>query len=92
MDPIVSVGGLLRTVDFLRFNDWPWRWLGERSLSRDCLCANVLDLRSVARSDAATSGDGASPKMKNLIKMARIRTTESWPTISPCVKENLFSR
>lgn len=87
---MVSVGGLLRTVDFFRLSDWPWRWLGERSLRRDCLCARVLDLRSVARSEAVTSGDGASPKMKNLMKTARMRTTESWPSMRPCVKENLF--
>lgn len=65
------------------------RWLGERSLRRDCLCASVRDLRSVARSEAATSGEGASPKMKNLMKAARIRTTESWPTMRPWVNERL---
>lgn len=80
---MVSVGGFLRTVDFLRFSVWPIRWLGERSLRRDCLCASVRDLRSVARREAATSGEGASPKMKNLMKAARIRTTESWPTMRP---------
>lgn len=30
--------------------------------------------------------------MKNLMKAASKRTTESWPTMSPCVKDRLFER
>lgn len=34
-------------------------------------------------------GGGASPKMKNLMKAPMRRTTDSWPSKNPCVKERL---
>lgn len=91
---MVKVGGPLRTVDFLRFSG-PWACpfralaLTVRRLSRDRLCASVLDRRSVALNEAVTSGEGGSPKIKNLIKAARMRTTESCPRTRPCVKVSL---
>jgi hypothetical protein len=35
------------------------------------------------------SGDGGSPKMKNLMKAPIKMTTDSWPRIKPWVKEKL---
>lgn len=58
-------------------------------LRRDFLCAKVLDRLSVARMEAVISGDGGSPKMKNLMKAAIRRTMEIWPRMKPCVNENL---
>lgn len=48
-----------------------------RKVRRDRLCASVLDLRSVARKAAVTSGDGGSPNMKNFMKAPMRITTES---------------
>jgi len=56
------------------------------------LCASVLDRLSVARREAVTSGDGGSPKMKNLMKAPMRMTIESWPKRRPCVKESLEVR
>ena len=81
-----------RMLDFflLSVGCWEaWRALDVRRLRSDFLCASVLDRRSVARMDAATSGEGASPNMKNLIKAANSNTTDIWPTMRPCVKERL---
>ena len=81
-------------MDFLRFSG-PWVCpfralaLAVRRLSRDRLCASVLDRRSVALSEAVTSGEGGSPKMKNLMKAASMRTTESCPRMSPWVNVSL---
>ena len=86
---MVIVGPLRRTVDFFRLRVWPRRPSDERRLRSDCLCAKVLERLSVALKDAETSADGGSPKMKNLMKAARIKTTESCPTTRPCVKESL---
>lgn len=96
---MVSVGGPDRsTLDFFLFNvgcgDCCWLvWrafaVDVRRLSSDFLCARVLERRSVARRDAVTSGDGGSPNMKNLIKAAMRRTTDSWPTMRPCVNDRL---
>jgi hypothetical protein len=33
--------------------------------------------------EAVTSEEGASPKMKNFIKAAMRRTTETWPRMKP---------
>lgn len=77
---MVRVGWLWRRMlDFflLRVGGWEaCRALDVRRLRSDFLCASVLDRRSVARMDAATSGDGASPNIKNLIKAASSSTTD----------------
>ena len=53
-----------------------WRcW--ERRESRERLWAKVNERRSVARRAAVTSGDGGSPKMKNLIKAPRMSMIDS---------------
>lgn len=74
--------------------DCCWCWLPGRPdvlrLSRDFLCASVLDLRSVARMEAVTSAEGGSPNIKNLMNAAIRRTTEIWPRMKPCVNENLL--
>lgn len=94
---MVRVGGPeRRMLDFFLLSGGLccWCWLLGRPevlrLSRDFLCASVADLRSVARIEAVTSGEGGSPNMKNLIKAAIRRTTEIWPRMKPCVKEKLF--
>ena len=56
---------------------------------RERLCASVRERRSVALSAAVTSGEGGSPKMKNLMKAPMRITMESWPRRRPCVKESL---
>lgn len=61
-------------------------------MRRERLCASVLDRLSVARRAAVTSGDGGSPKMKNLMKAPMRMTIESWPKRRPCVKESLEVR
>ena len=60
-----------------------------RMVKRERLCARVLDLRSVARKAAVTSGDGGSPNMKNLMNAPMRITIESWPRRRPWVKDNL---
>src|SRR5690242_13176440 len=96
MEPIVKVGGLgRRMLDFflLRVGCWPaCRALASRRLRRDFLWARVRERRSVARIEALTSGEGGSPKMKNLMKAAMRRTIESWPRMKPWVKESLGGR
>lgn len=57
--------------------------------SKERLCASVRLLRSVARNAAVTSGEGGSPKMKNLMNAPMRITIESWPRRRPCVKESL---
>lgn len=100
MEPMVRVGGPeRRMLDFFLLRGglcWCWLvlvlvlgWPPVRRLRRDFLCASVLDLRSVARMEAVTSGEGGSPNMKNLMKAAISRTTEIWPRMKPCVKEKL---
>lgn len=58
-------------------------------MRRDLLCARVRERRSVARRAADTSGEGGSPKMKNLMKAPMRMTIESWPNSSPWVNESL---
>ena len=45
--------------------------------------------RARARAEAVVSGEGGSPKMKNLMKHPIKMTTESWPRRKPCVNERL---
>lgn len=47
--------------------------------------------RARARAEAVVSGEGGSPKMKNLMKQPIRMTTESWPSRKPCVNERLGS-
>lgn len=47
--------------------------------------------RARARAEAVVSGEGGSPKMKNLMKQPINMTTESWPRRNPCVKERLHA-
>lgn len=94
---MVRVGGPeRRMLDFFLLRGgpcWCGLWFeGRRVIRRvrsDFLCARVLDLRSVARMEAVTSEEGASPKIKNFIKAAMRRTTETWPRMKPWVKEKL---
>lgn len=43
----------------------------------------------MARRAAVTSGEGGSPKMKNLMNAPMRMTIESWPNSSPWVNESL---
>ena len=45
--------------------------------------------RARARAEAVVSGEGGSPKMKNLMKQPIRMTTESWPRRKPWVNERL---
>ena len=45
--------------------------------------------RARARAEAVVSGEGGSPKMKNLMKQPIKMTTDSWPRRKPCVNERL---
>lgn len=65
------------------------RGVEDRRVRRERLWASVRDRRSVARKAAVTSGEGGSPKMKNLMKAPMRMTMESWPRRRPCVKERL---
>ncbi len=85
-------GGGLRRTPFDRFlvNGWDGcRAVELRRESKDRLWARVRERRSVARKAAVTSGEGGSPKMKNLMNAPMRITTESWPRRRPCVKERL---
>lgn len=42
-------------------------------------CPVCLSRRARARAEAVVSGEGGSPKMKNLMKAIMRITTESWP-------------
>lgn len=95
---VVSGGGLRSTLDRFLFSGCEaWRavvvvvvlLLLLRSVRRERLCARVRERRSVARNAAVTSGDGGSPKMKNLMKAPMRITIESCPRSRPCVKERL---
>lgn len=43
--------------------------------------------RAAARVEARSSAEGASPKMKNLMKMKRMKASSSWPKMKPEAKE-----
>lgn len=43
----------------------------------------------MARRAAVTSGEGGSPKMKNLMNAPMRMTIESWPSSSPWVNDSL---
>lgn len=86
---MVKGGGFRKTEERFLFNCWVgWRGVLLRRVSRERLCASVLDRRSVALNAAVTSGDGGSPNMKNLIKAPMRMTIESCPRRSPWVKES----
>ena len=90
MVAVVKGGGFRRTLDLFLFKGCEGcRGVELRRVRRERLCARVLERRSVARNAAVTSGDGGSPKMKNLIKAPMRMTMESWPRRSPWVKERL---
>lgn len=89
---MVKVGGPGRKTCFLFRAGFCTSWSAfvSRRLRIDFLCANVRDLRSVARIEATISGEGGSPKMKNLMKAASKSTTDSCPRMRPCVKDRLL--
>ena len=43
--------------------------------------------RAAARAAARSSAEGASPTMKNLTKVKRIKARSSWPRMKPEAKE-----
>lgn len=87
---VVRGGGFRRMDDRFLFKGWEgWRGVEERRVRRERLCASVRERRSVARRAAVTSGEGGSPKMKNLMNAPIRITMESWPRRRPCVKERL---
>ena len=89
---MVSGGAFRSMEERFRFRGWEgWRGVEERRVRRERLCARVLERRSVARRAAVTSGEGGSPKMKNLMKAPIRMTMESWPRRRPWVKERLRS-
>ena len=45
--------------------------------------------RARARAEAVVSGEGGSPKMKNLMKQPIKMTTDSWPRTKPWVNDRL---
>ena len=56
----------------------------------EMLCIEYERARLVVRFEKPRDGGGgASPKMKNLMKAPIRRTTESWPTSRPWVKDRL---
>ena len=86
---MVSGGGFRRTEErFLLSVCEGWR-VEERRVRRERLWARVRERRSVARRADVISAEGASPKMKNLMKAPIRITIESWPRRRPCVKESL---
>lgn len=88
---VVKGGEIRRTLEWFRFMDWvAFRVDPEfRRVRSDRLCARVLDRRSVARNAAVTSGEGASPNMKNFMNAPMRITIDSWPRRRPWVKERL---
>ena len=84
MVAVVSLGGGRRT------------WEAER-LPLSLLCGveeeevkeTERPRRARARAEAVVSGEGGSPKMKNLMKHPIKMTTESWPRRKPCVNDRL---
>jgi hypothetical protein len=86
---VVRGGGFRSTEERFLFNVWGGRGVVLRRDKRERLCASVRERRSVARRAAVTSGEGGSPKMKNLMKAPMRITMESWPSRRPCVKESL---
>lgn len=82
---VVRGGEIRRTLEWFRFRDWvAFRVVPKlRRVKRDLLCASVLDRRSVARTAAVTSGEGASPNMKNFMKAPMRITIDSWPRRRP---------
>ena len=80
---VKEAGFRRRTLDCFLFRVEP------RNARTERLCARVLERRSVARSAAVTSGEGGSPKTKNLMKAPMRMTIDSWPKRRPWVKERL---
>lgn len=84
MDSVVRRGGVRRTCE------------GERLLGVSCKAAKeeLMDMERFrwarARLAATVSGEGGSPKMKNLIKAPMSITTESWPRRNPSVNDSLW--
>lgn len=86
---VVRGGGLRRTEDRFLLSACEGCRVLERRVRRERLCARVRERRSVALKAAVISGEGGSPKMKNLMKAPIKITMESWPRRRPCVKESL---
>ena len=59
----------------------------DRARCRAAACDRVRCRLAAAREDARSSAEGASPKMKNLMKEKRMRPRTSWPIMKPDAKD-----
>ena len=86
---VVSRGGGRRTWDAERLVFNLWGVDEDEVKETERRCPDVLSRCARAREEAVVSGDGGSPKIKNLIKAPIRITTDSWPRRNPSVKERL---
>ncbi len=86
---VVKRGGCRRTLgDECRTSDRP-EAIGDELMEKDFLCPLSRLWRARALVRAVVSGEGGSPKMKNLMKAPMRITTDSWPRRKPSVNDNL---
>ncbi len=86
---VVRRGGGRSTWDAERLSFNLWGVDEEEVRETERRCPEILSRRARARVEAVVSGEGGSPKMKNLMKAPMRITTESWPRRKPSVKESL---
>ena len=86
---VVRRGGFRKTFDEdrLLFN-----FFGLEVMERERLCSRARLRRARARLAAMVSGEGGSPKMKNLMNAPISITIDNWPRRKPSVKDSLAGR
>ena len=62
---------------------------GDELMEKDFLCSPSRLWRARALVNAVVSGEGGSPKIKNLMKAPMRITTDSWPRRKPSVNDSL---
>lgn len=85
---VVKGGGCRRILDDGILTSDLLALVGDELMEKDRLYPLSRFRRANARVDAVVSGDGGSPKMKNLMKAPIKITTDSWPSKKPSVNES----
>ena len=80
---VVKRGGCRRTLDGESRTSDLLTTEGDELMEKDLLCVLSRLWRASARVEAVVSGEGGSPKMKNLMKAPMKITTDSWPSRKP---------
>lgn len=86
---VVRRGGFRKTLDEDRLLLSFFGVKEVELMERDRLCSRARLRRARARLAAVVSGEGGSPKMKNLMNAPMSITIDSWPRRKPSVKDRL---